>query len=279
MKALVTGSGGQVGRHLMLALQKRGDTAVGLPRAALDVGDERAVLAAVREIRPDVIFHCAAWTNVDSAEGDEAGAMRVNGDGTGNVARAGADVGASVVAYSTDYVFDGALVEGYVESSRTAPISAYGRTKLAGEEQALASGARVYVVRTSWVFDEQGKNFVRLMHTLATTRPVISAPDDQWGSPTYAGHLAAASLELVERPEPGIFHLAGCGGCSRFELASAVVQFSGLDCRVERAKRADFPAPAPRPMVSVLRTERPDCPLLPPWREGVASCLRGMAPV
>jgi dTDP-4-dehydrorhamnose reductase len=168
-------------------------------------------------------------------------------------------------------------VEGYVESSPPAPISAYGRTKLAGEEQALASGARAYVVRTSWVFDEQGSNFVRLMYGLATSRDVISAPDDQWGSPTYAGHLAAASLDLLDGPAPGIFHLAGGGGCSRFELASTVVRLAGLDCRVDRAKRADFPAPAPRPMASVLRTERPDCPLLPPWREGVASCLQGFA--
>ncbi len=277
MRALVTGAGGQVGRHLMRALEERGDLAVGLPRSALDVSDERAVLDAVRAARPDVIFHCAAWTNVDSAEQNEAGARRVNGDGTGNVARAGADVGAPVVAYSTDYVFDGELVEGYVESSPTAPISAYGRTKLMGEQQALASGADAYIVRTSWVFDEQGENFVRLMYRLASERDTISAPDDQWGSPTYAGHLARASLELVERSEPDIYHLAGGGGTSRFELASVVVQLARLDCAVERAKLADFPAAAPRPKVSILRTEREDCPLLPPWREGVASCLQGFA--
>ncbi len=252
---------------------------VGLPRSALDVTDEQAVVAAVREARPDVVFHCAAWTDVDAAEDDEAGALRVNGDGTGNVARAAAGVGAPVVAYSTDYVFDGELVEGYVESSPTRPISAYGRTKLAGEEQALASGGAAYVVRTSWVFEEEGRNFVRLMYDLASTREVIAAADDQWGSPTYAGHLAAASLELLERgAAPGVYHLGGGGGCSRFELASTIVRLANLDCRVERAKREDFPARAPRPMATVLRTERADCPLLPPWRDGVASCLEGFAP-
>lgn len=276
MRALVTGAGGQLGRHLVRLLEARGDTVEARDRASLDVGDEHAVERSVGEAAPDVIFHCAAWTNVDAAEADEAGAQRVNGNGTGNVARAAAAVGAKLVAYSTDYVFDGALVEGYVESSPTAPISAYGRTKLDGERQALASGADAYVVRTSWVYAEQGANFVRLIYSLASSRPVISAPADQWGSPTYAGHLAAASLELVGRCPAGLYHLAGSGGCSRHELASAVVRQAALNCRVDPGKLSDFPAVAPRPMVSILRTEHENAPLLPPWREGLATCLEGL---
>ena len=227
--------------------------------------DADAVERAVAAFAPDVVVHCAAWTDVDGAEADEAGALRLNADATGHVAAAARRAGARVVTISTDYVFDGANPAGYVESDATGPISAYGRTKLAGEEAARAAhpdGA--YVVRSAWIYDEAGTNFLRTMLRLAAERGAVSVVTDQIGSPTYAGHLAVALADLVERCAPGTYHLAAAG----HELAR--LRGGHLRGRRRRLRALEttsdaFPRPARRPACSILRSEHPGAPVLPPW--------------
>jgi dTDP-4-dehydrorhamnose reductase len=280
MRAVVTGAGGQVGRALVAALEERGVTPVALDRSALDVADEAAVRRVLRAHAPELVLHTAAWTDVDGAEADEAGAARVNVDGTRAVARVSADLGARLVAYSTDFVFDGAKGEAYVESDPVGPLSAYGRTKLAGERAALEEHPEgTWVVRTAWVFDESGTNFVRTILRLAASREELAVVSDQRGSPTYAPDLAAATLDLLEAAPPGIRHLAGGGSCTRQEWAEAIVEDAGLPCRVTGTTSAAFPTPARRPACSALRSEHPGTPALPPWRDGVRRCVTQLAAV
>ena len=213
---------------------------------------------------PSVVLHAAAWTDVDGAEEDPQGAAAVNVGGTRHVA----ELGAPLVYYSTDYVFDGSKSEPYVESDAPNPLSAYGRTKLHGEG---AAGERAWIVRTSGLFGPTGTNFVRTMLDLARDRNEVAVVDDQRSAPTYVGHLAAATRELLERPF-GIWHFAADGDCTWAEFAEAIFAEAGLDCRVRRITTEELARPAPRPKYSVLRSEK-DAPTLPHWREGLQACL------
>jgi dTDP-4-dehydrorhamnose reductase len=210
------------------------------------------------------VLHAAAWTNVDGAEDDEEGARRVNAEGTANVAA----LGAPVVYYSTDYVFDGRKREPYVESAATGPLSAYGRTKLLGEQEVREG----WIVRSSWLFGWTGTNFVRTMLRLGEERDEVRVVDDQRGCPTYVGHLAAATRELIALPT-GVWHVAAEGEATWAELAEAVFEEAGLDCGVVPISTEELGRPAPRPAYSVLRSERDGAPRLPHWREGLRECL------
>ena len=173
------------------------------------------------------------------------------------------------MAFSTDYVFDGTKRTPYVESDAPNPQSAYGRTKLHGE---AAAGEGAWIVRSSWLFGPTGKNFVRTMLGLGRERDEVSVVDDQRGSPTYVGHLAAATRELVSLP-PGLWHLAADGDCTWADFAEAIFEEAGIDCRVRRITTAELGRPAPRPAYSVLRSERRGAPELPHWRDGLRACL------
>ncbi len=201
---------------------------------------------------------------MDDAESDPAGAERVNVLGTRNVVA----LGAPVVYFSTDYVFDGTKREPYVESDAPNPLGVYARTKLQGEQE-LRDG---WIVRSSWLFGPTGHNFVRTMLRLGAEREEVAVVDDQRGSPTYVGHLAAATRELLELPQ-GTWHVAAEGDCTWAEFAEAIFAEAGLACRVRRITTAEFGAPAPRPAYSVLRSEHAEAPRLPHWREGLAACL------
>ena len=215
-----------------------------------------------RDLGPvDLVLHAAAWTDVDRAEADPEGAARVNVEGTRNVAA----LGAPLVYFSTDYVFDGRKREPYLESDEPNPLSAYGRTKLAGER------CGDWIVRSSWLFGPAGKNFVRTMLALGRERDEVAVVDDQRGSPTYVDHLATAVCELVELP-PGVWHVAADGECTWAEFAAAIFEEAGLECRVRPISTAELGRPAPRPAYSVLRSER-GAPELPHWREGLRACL------
>ena len=215
-------------------------------------------------LEADLVLHTAAWTDVDGAEDSPEGAFAVNAAGTRNVA----DLGAPVVYYSSDYVFDGSKGLPYVESDEPAPLSAYGESKLAGEREVH----RGWIVRSSWLFGWTGHNFAQTMLRLGAERDEVSVVDDQRGSPTYTGHLAAGTRELLERPE-GVWHLAAEGDCTWAEFAEAIFEEAALDCRVRRITTAELGRPAPRPAYSVLRSEK-DAPRLPHWREGLRECLR-----
>jgi dTDP-4-dehydrorhamnose reductase len=213
--------------------------------------------------RPELVLHAAAWTKVDDAEQDPDAARSANVDGTRNVV----ELGVPVVYYSSDYVFDGAKREPYVESDPTSPLGVYGRTKLEGEQQ-VRDG---WVVRSSWLFGWTGHNFVRTMLRLGADRDEVAVVDDQRGSPTYVGHLAAATRGLLEQPY-GVYHMAADGDCTWADFAEAIFEEAALDCRVRRITTAEFAAPAPRPAYSVLRSEK-GAPQLPHWRRGLRDCL------
>jgi dTDP-4-dehydrorhamnose reductase len=214
----------------------------------------------------DLVLHAAAWTNVDGAEDEPQEAAAVNVGGTQHAA----ELGAPLVYFSSDYVFDGTKRSPYLESDAPNPQSTYGRTKLHGE---AAAGEQAWIVRTSWLFGWTSTNFVRTMLRLGAERDEVAVVDDQRGCPTYVGHLAEATRALVELPY-GVWHVAAEGDCTWADFAEAIFEEAGLDCRVRRITTADLGRPAPRPAYSVLRSERPGAPALPHWREGLRACLQ-----
>jgi dTDP-4-dehydrorhamnose reductase len=234
------------------------------PRADARTREELDVRAFQLDYQPELVVHAAAWTDVDGAEEDPEGARAVNVEGTRNVAA----LGAPVVFYSSDYVFDGSKREPYVESDEPNPLGVYGRTKLEAE-RAVREG---WIVRTSWLFGWTGKNFVRTMLALGRESDEVRVVSDQRGCPTYVGHLAAATRDLFALPQ-GIWHVAADGECTWAELAEAIFAEAGVECRVVPITTAEFGAKATRPAYSVLRSERPDAPKLPHWREGLRECL------
>jgi dTDP-4-dehydrorhamnose reductase len=253
-RVVVTGAGGQLGQ----ALAEVFADATTLSRAEWDVREPYPLAEP-----PSLVLHAAAWTDVDGAEGDPEGAYAVNATGTRTVV----ELGAPVVYYSTDYVFDGSKRAPYVESDPTAPLGEYGRTKLEGERQVREG----WIVRSSWLFGPTGHNFVRTMLRLGGERDEVAVVDDQRGSPTYVGHLAAATAELLERPG-GVWHLAGGGDCTWADFAEAIFAEAGLETRVRRIATAELGRPAQRPAYSVLRSEK-GAPTLPDWRDGLRECL------
>ena len=262
-RTLITGAGGQLGHALVRAFAD--DELLALDRAGWDVRQMPPPLPWT----PDLVLHAAAWTNVDGAEDDPQGAAAANVGGTAHVAA----LAAPLVAFSSDYVFDGTKAGPYVESDAPAPLSAYGRSKLHGE---AAAGEQAWVVRSSWLFGETGHNFVRTMLRLGAERDELAVVDDQRGCPTYVGHLADATRELVDAGTGfGIWHLAASGDCTWADFAEAIFEDAGLDCRVRRITTAEFGAKAPRPTTSILRSEK-GAPELPHWRDGLRACLAAL---
>jgi dTDP-4-dehydrorhamnose reductase len=252
---LVTGAGGQLGHALLEAFP----AARGLTRAEWDV-----TYPAPAGLEADLVLHTAAWTNVDGAEDDPQAAAAVN---VGGVQHAAA-LGAPLVVWSTDYVFDGRKREPYLESDAASPLGAYGRTKLHGE---AAAGEQAWVVRSSWLFGPTSHNFLRTMLRLGAERDEVAVVDDQRGSPTYVGDLAAATEQVLELPY-GVYHVAAAGDCTWAEFAEAIFEEAGLPARVRRITTAEFGARAPRPAYSVLRSEK-GAPELPHWRDGLRRCI------
>jgi dTDP-4-dehydrorhamnose reductase len=280
MRLLVTGGAGMLGQAVAAAATRLGHAVVALSRVELDVTDANHVRRVIVAAEPRAVINCAAWTDVDGAETAEAAATAVNGAGAGNVARAAGETGARVVHVSTDYVFDGTKSTPWVESDPVGPIGAYGRSKLAGEEEVAAAGGEHAIVRSAWLFGAGGRNFVDTMLALGEDQDEVSVVADQVGSPTWTGHLAEALIELAERRgDVGIFHAAGAGACSWYELAVEVFARSGVRCRVLPTTAERYARPAPRPAYSVLGTERDAAPILPPWQQGVAAYLAEKAVV
>jgi dTDP-4-dehydrorhamnose reductase len=273
MRVLVTGAGGMLGLDLTAAARRRGHDVVALPRSELDITDPAAVADALRGHRPDVVANCAAYTDVDGAESNETAAMRVNDEGAGLLAAAAAGIGSRVLYPSSDYVFDGRKRTPYLESDLTRAISAYGRSKQAGETAVAAANPRHFIVRASWLFGVGGRNFVETMLRIARVQPEVIVVSDQVGCPTYTGHLAAALTALIEGEEYGIHHIAGAGAASWFDFAQEIFDQADLDCRVLAGTSEMLARPAPRPSYSVLGTERPRARRLPDWRRGLAAYL------
>jgi len=273
VKLLVTGAGGMLGRDVVLAAGNAGHDVVGFGHGELDVADEVAVGAKFELERPDVAINCAAWTDVDGAEEHEEEATRINGAGAGNVAAAAASVGASVVQVSSDYVFDGSKGAPYVETDQTAPLSAYGRGKLAGEEATRAANKRHFVVRSAWLFGVGGGNFVETMLRLAADHGEVLVVRDQVGSPTYTWHLAYGIVRLIEGVEYGIHHMAAAGACSWYEFAREIFDQAKVECKVMSATTDMMSRPARRPAYSALVSQREHAIELPSWQDGLAAYL------
>lgn len=275
MRMLITGAAGMLGQDVVAVAEAAGNEVQALSRAELDITDEDAVQRAIAAGAPDVVVNCAAWTDVDGAESAEQRALAVNGAGAGNVARAAAAAGAWTIHVSSDYVFDGTKQEPYLESDPVLPLSAYGRTKLAGEHEA-ARGApgRHTVVRSSWLFGSGGPCFPATILRLASEQDELTVVDDQVGCPTFTGHLAGGLVTLAQNPLEGIVHMAAAGACSWYEFARQIVADGRIECDVKPGSTEDLARPAPRPPYSVLGSvRRPQAPVLPSWREGLSEYL------
>jgi dTDP-4-dehydrorhamnose reductase len=273
LKLLVTGAAGMLGRDVMLAAGNAGHDVVGFGRTELDVTDPAGLEKKLDLERPDVVINCAAWTDVDGAEESEQAAFAVNGTGSGNIAAAAAKVGASIVYVSSDYVFDGSKGAPYVESDQVAPLSAYGRTKLAGEEATAAANKRHFIVRSAGLFGIGGGNFVETMLRLAADHGEVLVVRDQVGSPTYTWHLAYGIVRLIEGIEFGIHHMAAAGQCSWYEFAREIFEQAKVECKVLSGTTEMLGRPAPRPPFSALTSQREHAIRLPSWQDGLAGYL------
>jgi dTDP-4-dehydrorhamnose reductase len=274
---LVTGAGGMLGLDVLAALEDR--DVIACPRIDLDVTNADAVQKAIVDARPDVVVNCAAWTDVDAAEEHEDAAFAVNAVGPANIARACAMRSAALVHLSTDYVFDGLANAPYAEDSPLFPLSAYGRTKAAGEWAVRAMlPSRSWVVRTAWLYGAGGPNFVRTMIKLESTRQTVDVVDDQLGQPTWSADLARQIVRLVDAAAPyGIYHCTASGQTTWHGLARAVFEELGAEPdRVRPTTTDQFPRPAPRPVYSVLghdASRRAGIPDLPNWRDSLAQAF------
>lgn len=270
MRIAITGAGGQLGAALQEAL--RGHDVLALDRRTLDIGDPSAT-AALIALFPEAVIHAAAMTDVDGCERDPAAAERINALGTQHVAQACAELNATLVYVSTDYVFDGLKGAPYAEDDAPNPLSVYGRTKLAGERHA-ALAPRHYIARTSWVYARAGRNFVSRIRQLARERPRLSIVTTEHGSPTYTPDLAAAIVQLLRHPQYGIYHLVNEGGVSRYDFARAILDESGRpDYPLDPIE--SFPRAAKPPAYGVLLNTRAAALgiRLRPWREALHAAL------
>jgi len=273
VRILVTGAAGMLGGDVVEALSARRHAVLGLARSELDITDSAAVEDVFAELRPEAVLNCAAWTDVDGAEAAEQAAMQVNDAAAALVSGTAAAHGAKVLHVSSDYVFDGAKASPYVESDLPAAISAYGRSKQAGETSVAIANPRHIIVRSSWLFGTRGPNFVETMLRIAGEQPEVLVVADQVGTPTYTPHLAEALARLIEGDEFGIHHVPASGQCSWFEFAQEIFDQAGVECRVMSGTTEMLGRPAPRPAYSVLGSERPDPIRLPDWRQGLSEYL------
>lgn len=250
---VVTGVTGQLGTAFRLLL---GDRATYLTRDDLDLADPGAVGPTLEALRPTIVINCAAYTAVDAAEDDERTAMLINGEGVAALAESTAKLGARLVTFSTDYVFDGSKHDAYVETDPPNPINAYGRTKLAGEQAALEANQKTLVIRTSWVLSGTHPNFAATMLRLVEAG-TVRVVDDQYGHPTLVNDLANGTLAAIDAGATGLLHLTNRGVTTWFGLARDVAAMAGLDPdRIEPISTADYPTPARRPANSVLDSVR-----------------------
>lgn len=272
---LVTGANGQLGQKLRLLL---GDRAEYAGHTELDITDEAAVSAFFAARKFDAVINCAAYTAVDKAEDDAETADRANRVGPELLAR----YGRNIIQISTDYVFDGTAHLPYREIDAPNPVSVYGRTKLAGEEAALAEADTAIVIRTSWVYSSFGNNFVKTMRRLGAQRESLGVVFDQVGTPTYAADLAAAIVAVLPQITPGmkeIYHFSNEGVASWYDFACAIMEESGLSCAVRPIESAEYPTRAARPAYSVLNKAKikKDFGLsIPHWTDSLKRCVRKM---
>jgi dTDP-4-dehydrorhamnose reductase len=266
LKILLTGGAGQLGRCLVTACKRH--EVVALDRHALDITELGKVRDAISSHRPDLLINASAFNDVDGAESRIIEAYSVNALGPRILAVATAANAIPLLHVSTDYVFDGSGRRPYHEFDRTNPLSVYAASKLAGEDAIRSLNPRHYIVRTAWLFWENGGNFLLSMYALRA-RAQVKVVSDQYGSPTYVPHLAAGISQLVETEAFGTYHLAGHGSASRWELVTEMFRHLGVSTPVLPVSHLEFATPAQRPAYSVLTSIQKPYISLPPWQEGM----------
>ena len=252
MKILATGATGQLGHDVCRVLLQRGIEHIGVGSADFDITNKESTQAFIGNYRPDAVIHCAAYTKVDLAEDEAESCMRVNAEGTRNIALACRACGAKMVYLSTDYVFPGTGSVPWEVDDPTGPLNVYGRSKLAGEQAVRELMERYFIVRTSWVIGAHGNNFVKTMLRLAETHDRLRVVDDQIGSPTFTADLAPLLCDMIETEKYGVYHATNEGFCSWAELAKAVFRLSGKAVTVEPVSTEEYGAKAARPKNSRL---------------------------
>lgn len=277
MRILITGANGMLGTALLPCLWHEHEV-VGVDYKDFDISQESAVQKAFLDLRPEFVFHLAAYTDVDGCEANPQKAQGVNAQGTRNVARSCADVGATLLYVSTDYVFDGSLERPYREDDIPNPLSVYGQSKLGGEQHVQALLPRHFIVRSSWLYGPHGKNFVATILKIAQERDEVRVVNDQRGSPTFTQHLALKLAQMLRVQTYGIYHVTGGGNCSWFEFAQGIVKMGGLEqAHVVPISTGQSRRNARRPANSVLENRRlidSHLGALPPWTEGLAQYLK-----
>ena len=281
---LVTGADGQLGRSLRRLGEGSSNRYLFTDVAELDITDAAAVGRTVRGKRIDVVINCAAYTNVDKAEEDEAAADRINRLAVANLAHAAAAAGATLIHVSTDYVFAGDANRPYLETDETLPAGVYGRTKLAGEREVEASGCKSLIIRTAWLYSEFGHNFMKTMLHLTQERERLTVVFDQAGTPTYAGDLAKAIFDIVESGayagHEGVYHYSNEGVCSWYDFAHAIAAEAGhTRCEVVPCHSSEYPSKVKRPTYSVLDKTKIKTTFglkIPHWTVSLKQCLKNL---
>ena len=279
MRILVTGADGQLGRSLQRAAVGAEDEYLFTDAAELDITDREAVVGYVAENRVDIIVNCAAYTNVEQAETQEVVAYELNATAVGYLAEAAKANDALLVHISTDYVFMGGCCAMLTEESHPQPLNAYGRTKLAGEEAVKASGCHHIILRTAWLYSEFGHNFVKTILRLTGETKVVRVVNDQLGTPTYAGDLAEAIVEIISARNfrEGLYHYTNLGECSWWQFAREIARLAGhTECEITPCTTEEYGAQAPRPHYAVLdktKFRRTFGLEIPEWRESLKKCI------
>ncbi|MFN5098975.1 MAG: dTDP-4-dehydrorhamnose reductase [Burkholderiaceae bacterium] len=285
MRILVLGRSGQVGTALTQSLQGLGEL-IALDRAQLDLTNPDAIRTTLREMQPQIVINAAAYTAVDAAESDQAMAFQINAIAPRVMAEESERLGAALIHYSTDYVFDGGKQGAWIEDDATAPLSVYGHSKLAGEQAITDVGGTHLILRTSWVYGLHGKNFLLTMLKLAESRDSLAIVDDQIGAPTWALTIADATSAIIrDAGEPaqlaalsGIYHLCAGGHTSWFGFAQAIFSHASVQRKpqLRPITTAEYPTPAQRPHNSILNTDkfRRSFGDLPTWDDALQTCLQ-----
>ena len=279
LEILVTGADGQLGRSLRHLGAAGANRYTFTDVAELDITDADAVRRQFGEHRYDVVINCAAYTNVERADAEEEAADRLNRLAVRHLAEAAAAAGATLIHISTDYVFDGHASTPYTEEAAPGPLNAYGRTKLAGEEEIAATGCRALIFRTAWLYSEFGGNFLKTMLRLTAEKEHINVVADQIGTPTYARDLAAAIFAILKQGiVPGIYHFSNEGVISWYDFTKAIHRIAGItDCKVRPLHTEEYPTPAARPHYSVLdktKIKETYHIEIPYWEDSLEECIR-----